>query len=1791
MKALELVAHLETLGVSFWEEGGELRFRAPHGVMTPERRSAVRENRQAVIGHLRRRAEATAIRPDPDLRCEPFPLTDVQAAYLLGRQDVFAYGGVGSQIYVELRMEAVDPPRLERAWNRLVARHDMLRARILAEGYQQVAAEVSPYTVAVQDLRSTEPGARATAVADLRARMAHRPFTIDRWPLFELAVTLAPDHALVHFAIDFLIADFMSVQLLLSELAALYREPERELPALTLTFRDYVLADRTDRDGGPHVRDRDYWLGRLDALPPAPDLPLSPRGDTGTAGFRRLGLVLDRDSWAGLRMRAGDHCVTPTVAVLAAYAAILGRWSRGRSFSLNLTLLNRRPLHAEVEALVGDFTSVGLLAVEPPDDRTFTALARAVQDQLWRDMDHRLFSGVEVMRELARRRGQGAALMPVVFTSTIGLDETGTDLGEPVFGLSQTPQVWIDCQAIERAGTLVLQWDVRDGVLSEGVPDAMFAAMDGLLRALAAGEGAWMEATPLPLPPEQAEARRAANDTAAPAPEGPLHGGFLVWAAMAPERSAVIGDGEIVSYGALAAAAGGIARTLLDHGCAPGSLVAVALEKGWRQVAAVLGILMAGGAYLPIDTSQPVARRDRILEDAGARLALGRPDGVWPETVRVLDPATLPPAPPPPAPAGIGADTLAYVIYTSGSTGTPKGVMIAHGAALNTVVDINRILDVGSDDRVFGLASLGFDLSVYDIFGPLAAGGALVLPRADRRDDPAYWRALIEDHRVTVWNSVPAQMQMLRDVLIAERGRRSLPLTRVMLSGDWIPLGLTAWLRDHLPDVALYGLGGATEASIWSILHPIGEAPPDWPSVPYGRPLANQSFHVLDRDLRPCPDWVVGELHIGGLGLAIGYLGDAARTAERFIHHPVTGERLYRTGDLGRYRPGGLIEFLGREDSQVKIRGYRIELAEIEAALQASPGVATAAVLVEGDDPMERQLVAFAQPAPAAGSPLPVPDHQPFDAAESTAAVAFSGALDHVARLSFARAIGEAGGLPETGPWGDAETILDSVGVIPALRRLARRWLVLLAGAGFLRERGGQYESAGRPGDAEIAAAWDEVERLRALHGYGDVVPRYLALAARETVAMLRGAIAPTELFFPEGRGEFVQAAYAESLVGRRINAAVIDLVRGAARPGRGPLRVLEVGAGVGGTSAALIPALADLEVDYLFTDVSRFFLNRAAEVFADHAFVRTGLFDINADPREQGHRPNSQDVIVACNVLHNATDLPAVLRALGRLLRPGGRLVVVETVEEIAWTMASMEFMVGDDAFADQRGLSDRIFLDEAGWSALLADAAGSPTVVLPRADDPIAAVGQRVFAVCFKTDLAELDEAGLRAQLAERLPIYMVPRRLEVVDALPLTANGKVDRKALRAWVARDAGPSARESAAPADELERRLAALWGEVLGLERVGRHDDFFQIGGDSLLISQLTSRLHSRFPEAGHLLFSQTMRQILRQPTIAELAAFLRQASPLSEEELAEAAPASALTPLGDLTGDPACVLVHELGGTMAPYLHLNHALGERLPLAGLAVTKVAAYLERDPATLVDDLADEYATLLAPHPPARLVGYGLGGLLAVAVAGRLAERGVPVPALTVVGSCGAPHAVLDDLALEYAFCRFIGADPGRAGYPADDAPVRAALRAAGRGGMIADGTMAALADHPAAGPALRSLLAMPAEERLDRIAAAMVLDRADIDALGYARTHLSLFRHSLAAYAHFRPGLHAGDIQLLLPENPEPALPWLEEDVAGFWRGLCLGDLRVHAIPGGHFSCLKPPHVAAVARLVVEPVA
>jgi mycobactin phenyloxazoline synthetase len=881
----------------------------------------------------------------------PFPLATMQHAYWIGRSDEQELGGVAAHVYVEFDGGAVDPMRLEHAVSDLIAAHSMLRTRFLPDGTQQTMAAPGRPVFSVVDLRGQNSDQAEIALAELRDRKTHQRLEIDDGQVIDITLTLRDEAgSRLHLDIDMLAGDAVSYRVLVSDLAELYRGAA--LPAPGYSYRRY----RTERrqDSAARRRDRDWWQRRIPEMPGAPELPTVPAGDRRTPHR-----TVRYDHWmapeAKQRLVAGAHerGITPAMALAAVFADTIGGWSACGKFLLNVPLFHREPVHPDIDRIIGDFTSSIMLEVDVTEDVSVADRARQMRRGMYESGSHAAYSGLEVLRDLGRYRGE-PVLAPVVFTSALDLGELFADnviktFGEPVWIISQGPQVLLDAQVTELRGGLLLNWDVRESAFPQGLIDAMFARFTDTVERLAEGDVGWDARAAVRLPTAQAKVRTTINATDGRVSGRCLHQGFFEHAAANPDAPAVLwgmGDSQGAwSYRELADRSLAVAAALRASGVRPGDTVAVQLPKGRDQVLAVLGVLAVGGTYVPIGFDEPDARRARILQTADVIAALTIEGADMGAGIPCLS-IDVAREYPEPLQAPVFPDTgnIAYVIFTSGSTGQPKGVDVPHSAAMNTIDAVNEWFAVGSTDRVLALSALEFDASVYDIFGMLSVGGSLVAVDAEQKVAATSWVELLRHHRVSILNCVPSMLDMILEL---GGDRLGDSLRAVTLGGDWVGADLARRLAKQVPGCRFSGLGGATETAIHNtICEVVGEPPARWATVPFGIPLCNVRCRVVAPSGRDCPDWVPGEFWVGGANVAAGYRNDPQRTAERFVEYD--GIRWYKTGDTARYWPDGTIEFLGRADDQVQIRGYRVELGEVESALRTVPGVRHAVAAVIG---------------------------------------------------------------------------------------------------------------------------------------------------------------------------------------------------------------------------------------------------------------------------------------------------------------------------------------------------------------------------------------------------------------------------------------------------------------------------------------------------------------------------------------------------------------------------------------------------------------------------------------------------------------------------------------------------------------------------------------------------------------------------------------------------------------------------------------------------------------------------
>lgn len=1490
-----LLSKLSELNIKLKVIGDQLHASAPVGTMTKELAALVRQHKQDLIklisdnsSNIQYEPLPTLI-PDPARRFESFPLTAIQHAYWMGRsQNKIELGGVSTHLYFESDVVDLDLMRLESAFNTLIRRHDMLRAIIDNEGVQRVLPEIDHYAISVVDLVSLDEESKTAKIHAVRNSMSHQVRPTNVAPIMEVrASQLDGTRTRLHFSLDMLVLDALSMMVLFREWHTLYLAPDTQLPELKITYRDYAIAEEGLVETRNYSSAKDYWWGIIDNLPPAPQIPLRAQKALGTPPvFTRRRFRMEAEDWQRLQGRAKEIGVTPTGIVLAAFTEVLTLWSTSPHYTLNVTLFNRQPLHADVNHLLGDFTSLMLLEIDHRKGNSFSDRAVQMQKRFMHDLQHRAISGLEVMRELRRRRSaMMEAAMPVVFTGGLVYSGEGNDagllesFGPMVYGVSQTPQVSLDHQVMEVNGDLVCNWDCVDEKFAPGMLECLYETFCNLMRQLVVNDELWRKSSVVSLPSSQQEVRACVNATSVENPCAEmLHTLFIKRALQQPDAIAIVThDGEEFTYGMLLALANDLAEKLIAEGVVPDQCVGIVMDKCWEQIAAALGILIAGAAYVPINASFPEKRRQLLLEQGNCSIIVTQEEiknsaefSALENCIAVTRNNKLNYLSEAPIQRQIPSN-LAYVLFTSGTTGLPKGVMIEHRNAVNTIFYVNEVLGVTSLDRVLAVSALNFDLSVYDLFGTLCAGGALVIPDAKKLTDPGHWYNLIETYHVSLWNSAPSLMGMLVDHIESLNIPSELlmpSLRMVWMSGDRIPVPLPDRIRPCFPGVRVISLGGPTETSIWSIYYPIDEVGAKWNSIPYGKPLPNQSIHVLNESLAACPDGVTGMIYIGGAGLGRGYLNDEDKTSQSFIFHPDTGERLYNSGDLGRYLADGNVEIIGRSDFQVKIRGYRIELGEISSILTQHTDIKQA-VIMPSLAMGEQQIVAYIV-AESNLTELGVDSESSFvlsrdfftgsDFSNSVIANPNDSRLDEFYLWTVSLAFAQLG-FNVNG--GEKISIVDlgKAGVKSDFFPWCKRAMGHLIHLGFARELDQEsIELLKALYDVDAEALYDELSALLLEHGYDDNAANWIAQNARDIGWILQGQVLIEDIHCC---GEDILSV-TRKLIGS-MDEQVEGLIAGIFNKINRPLSVLEVGAGFGALTHMLAPIMKKYAKNFLVTDEAEDnleFLYDKLESQYDN--IEFGLYNFNEPTELQGLEKKSYDLIVACTALQKTLDTESVLSSLRGLLKPGGVLLLLEPAQYIPSYDLHIGLLHGVNAI-------------------LTTNEINQPSLVLNQYDTYFTRAGfEAGFEIKngvregFSLFIAQapagiiIDKARVKKYLSSMLPDYMVPHHIIQLDTMPISVNGKVDYKDLPA-IDRAGSESAVQVIAPRDDVEQKIYDAWITVLNCATVSVHDDFFFVGGDSLLAAKVVREVNLRIAD-----FNLEVFEFFEYLTIEQLANLYR---------------------------------------------------------------------------------------------------------------------------------------------------------------------------------------------------------------------------------------------------------------------------------------------------------------------------
>jgi amino acid adenylation domain-containing protein/thioester reductase-like protein len=1425
---------------------------------------------------------------------------------------------------------SLDVAALERALQAVVRRHDTLRTTFTTEEGQMPVQTIVPelsIPLLQIDLSAFREQERESEVRRLAIEEAQRPFDLTHGPLIRAALLrLGEKEHVSLLTLHHIISDGWSLSVLLHDFLAFYQGfasgSTPALPDLSIQYGDYAAWQRRWLQGEVLQGQLEYWIGRLAGAPPTLELPTD-RPRPATQSFRGAIHLFDMspDLAEAARALARREGCTLYMVLLAAFQTLLHRYSGQDDFCVGTPIAGRgRP---ETEGLVGFFVNTLVLRADLSSDPSFAEFLGRVREDCLGAYAHQDLPFERLVEELQPQRDLAHSpllqtlfvfhnsLVPTFEFDSLQVRQWEVDTGTSKFDLSLF--------LIEQEGGMRGTLEYTTELFEKDTAERLAGHYCTLLQAACAEPDRPVSRLPLLTAAERAQLS-SWNDTRVECPQQYLlHQLIQQQVQRSPDACAVRFEDRCLSYLQLDRRAALLAARLAGLGVGPDVPVGVCMERSLELVIALVGILKAGGAYVPLDPDYPNERLDFMLKDAapavlltqshlasrlphhaGHILCLDTGSGADADAVElsiVLAPTLMP-------------EHLAYIIYTSGSTGLPKGAMNTHRGICNRLLWMQQQYHLGPNDTVLQKTPYSFDVSVWEFFWPLLTGARLLLARPGGHKDPAYLAGLIRQEHVTVCHFVPS---MLRAFLSEPDLEHScVSLRDVICSGEALPYELQQRFFARLPG-RLHNLYGPTEAAVdvtyWECRRDDARR-----LVPIGRPVANTHMHVLDRHGQAVPVGVPGEVYIGGVQLARGYLQRPELTAERFINHPELG-RLYRTGDVGRWLADGVLEYLGRSDDQVKLRGFRVELGEVEAALTEHPSVHEAVTLVREDAPGDQRLVAYVVPdyqdnhsdhngaaerrseqvsqwrtvweetyskdasdtdptfntigwnSSYTGLPIPQDDMRewldhtitrlldlgPSRVAEigcgsgmllfrmaprcqAYTAIDFSEAALHFLRRQLAvtqrrlpqvsllqRAAHELDGLPSQ--TFDTVILNSVIQYFPGIDYLLR----VLQGAARLVQPGGRI-FVGDVRNFRLLAAFHSAVQL---HKAPATLSRQQLRARVQGHINQEGELLVDPAFFSALRHHVPQIGRVE-----------VQLKRGHHRNELTRFRydvVLHIGEEDGSEAAR---QSIDWQEQNLTLSAVRTLLQKSSPLSVSLLHVPNARLQAEA---------RAFHLLFASEGPETANDLREALAHIG----PAG------VDPEQFWTVGQelgyeVEVRWSDSGRDDCFDVSFRRPRPRAGTRTVngtrqvRADAE-CPKPWVEYANDPVRGKVIRSLA------------PSLRTFLRGKLPEYMVPSAFVTLDGLPLSPNGKVDRKALP--VPEGARPELEEAyVAPATPVEQALAELWTEVLGLERVGTQDNFFELGGHSLLATQVISRVRKT------LQVELPLRALFEAPTIAALA-------------------------------------------------------------------------------------------------------------------------------------------------------------------------------------------------------------------------------------------------------------------------------------------------------------------------------
>ncbi|WP_052672410.1 non-ribosomal peptide synthetase [Aliterella atlantica] len=1505
MTAAEFLNYLHELDIQIYLEGERLRCNAPEGIITPQLSTQIAKYKPELVNILSSQVKKSQIVPVGRDRYLPLSFAQQRLWFLEQLVPNNPFYNVPAAISLQGNLDYL---ALQRAFDAIVQRHEALRTNFLKVNGQptQIIAANVKVPLPIVDLQHLPATERQLAAAQIATEEARRSFNLATDLLLRVKLLqLSETQYVLLLNLHHIASDGWSLGVLMRELAALYTNTA--LPNLPIQYADFACWQREYLQGEILETQLTYWKTQLAELTTL-NLPTDrDRPTVQTYNGATHNLKLSPTLTAALESLSQQAGVTLFMTLLAAFQTLLHRYTGQDDIAVGSPIANRN--RSELESLIGFFVNSLVLRVNLGDNPTFRELLAQVKEVTLAAYEHQDIPFEKLVEELHPERDlsrnplfqvvfalqnapmqplelSGLTLQPLKFDVATTRFDLELHLWESGYGLSS---LWEE-QIEGISGFIAYNTDLFD---AEAI--ALFTNhFQNILAAIVANPDTHIADLPLLSAAESHQLINEWNQTKCDYPDKLFHQLFAAQAEKTPDAIAVVCGDKQITYQELDKRSNQLARYLQTLGVAPETLVGICIERSIEMIVGILGIFKAGGAYVPLDPDYPSNRLQFILADTQIAIVVTQDSLAKLFSVKTIcldtDWDAIAKYSPETANSTVTADNLAYVIYTSGSTGKPKGVLLEHRGLCNVVAAQVQVFNLQAHNRVLQFSSLNFDASIFEMFLAFGCGASLYIPPPTARLPGADFVAFLQDNAIDTAILSPAVLSVLPAA--------KLPALQTVISGGEACSEeiVNQWAKNR----SFFNAYGPTEVTIWATVAKL-----DVEQKPYiGRPVANTQVYLLDDRLQIVPVGVVGEIYIGSDGLARGYLNSADLTQERFITNPfVETQHLYKTGDRARYLPDGNLEFIGRIDEQIKIRGYRIELGEIETLLNRHPLVKSAiaiahkeriiAYIIPQNEPSQLQIEqiwqwqnlynqTYSQPAVNSDRTFNIIGwnssytKQPIPATEMQQWV--NNRVSQILSLQPKRVleIGCGTGLllfqiaPHCTQY--IGTDFSSASIQYIEQQLAMQPLP-------------QVELQQRMANdfTDIAANSFDAAILNSVVQYFPSVDYLLQVLEQAINTVAPGGF----IFIGDVRNLHLLPAF----------YAAVQLHQADDNISREQLHKQVMTAMFQETELAIAPAFFQV-LQQRFAQISHI------QIQPTRGRSRNELTQFRYNVILHIHPSSCRDVALLrlplppedsncqLNWTQDNLNFAAVRQYLSKN-QPNILCITAIPNDRVLAAVTTAKWLTDETAPKNARQMRDTLSqLEQSGiepedWYSLEAelpysvdlswlntDSTGCYDVILQHnalhqnnycLDKQIPINPWETYAnKPLQAQFTRTLTPQLQNYLEQNLPKYMIPSALVILEQFPLTANGKINRRALPTpeLIQLDSKPDT----APRSPIEQKLAHIWTDLLGIKHIGIHDNFFHLGGHSLLATQLTSRIRDTFG------VELPLQSIFETPQIAQIA-------------------------------------------------------------------------------------------------------------------------------------------------------------------------------------------------------------------------------------------------------------------------------------------------------------------------------